>query len=96
VARHDAFIRAFEHRCRDENSGLGALNACGVALRGEFGFPDKSCAIDGPLSEFDLLVTPAPPEPPGVAGGEAAAKVTAEPAVPAPSGVVEPPPALLD
>ncbi|MCL4781005.1 MAG: hypothetical protein KJ049_12500 [Gammaproteobacteria bacterium] len=96
VARHDAFIRAFEHRCRDENSGLGALNACGVALRGEFGFPDRSCAIESPLSEFDMLVTPAPPEPPGVAGGEPAAKVTAEPAVPAPSGVVEPPPALLD
>lgn len=55
VTRRDAFIRAFDNRCRSAGSGLEALNACGVELRKQFGFPDKTCANESPLSEFDLV-----------------------------------------
>ena len=61
VARRDAFIRAFDNRCLNGNDDLDALNACGVALRGEFGFPDKACADESPLSEFDLVSAAIPP-----------------------------------
>ena len=63
VARRDAFIRAFDSRCRSDDTGLDEMNACGVALRGEFGFPDEGCAGESPLSEFDLVAVPAAPKP---------------------------------
>lgn len=63
VARRDAFIRAFDNRCRSGNEDLEALNACGVELRGEFGFPDKACADESPLSEFDLVSAAIPLQP---------------------------------
>jgi hypothetical protein len=30
------------------------MNACGLALRTGFGFPDPACPAESPLSEFDL------------------------------------------
>ena len=31
------------------------MNACGLALREQFGFPDEACPDDGPLLELDEL-----------------------------------------
>lgn len=54
VSRRDAFARAFDRKCRDHDSELDEINACGLALRGNFGFPDADCPAESPLSEFDL------------------------------------------
>jgi hypothetical protein len=53
VGRRDAFERAFERRCRISDVGVDELNACGLALRGDFGFPDLTCPAKSPLAEFD-------------------------------------------
>jgi hypothetical protein len=54
VARRDAFARAFDRQCREHVSELDQLNACGLTLRRNFGFPDAGCPAESPLSEFDL------------------------------------------
>ncbi|MFY2762832.1 hypothetical protein [Arenimonas sp. MALMAid1274] len=54
VSRRDAFARAFDRKCREHDSDLDQLNSCGLALRGDFGFPDADCPAESPLSEFDL------------------------------------------
>jgi len=68
VSRRDAFARAFDRQCRARVSELGQLNACGLALRKTFGFPDSDCPAESPLSEFDLAQADpepdAPPTPP--------------------------------
>ena len=53
VGRRDAFERAFERRCVAADDELDELNACGLALRGQFGFPDPTCPTQSPFSEFD-------------------------------------------
>ena len=53
VRRRDAFERAFERRCVAADDQLDELNACGLALRSQFGFPDQICPADSPFSEFD-------------------------------------------
>jgi hypothetical protein len=53
VGRRDAFERAFERRCRISDLGVDELNACGLALRGGFGFPDLTCPAESPFAEFD-------------------------------------------
>ncbi len=73
VTRRDAFIRAFDNRCRSEVAGLEALNACGVELRKQYGFPDKTCANESPLSEFDLVAVATAPKPANTANAEPAA-----------------------
>lgn len=61
VSRRDAFARAFDRKCREHDGELDELNACGLTLRGNFGFPDADCPAESPLSEFDLAqVDPAP------------------------------------
>ena len=72
VTRRDAFIRAFDNRCRSEVAGLEALNACGIELRKQYGFPDKTCANESPLSEFDLVAVAAAPKPASTANAEPA------------------------
>ncbi|HZV38659.1 MAG TPA: hypothetical protein VFF96_07925 [Pseudoxanthomonas sp.] len=72
VTRRDAFIRAFDNRCRSEVAGLEALNACGVELRKQYGFPDKTCANESPLSEFDLVAVATAPKPGSTAKAEPA------------------------
>ena len=63
VSRRDAFARAFDRKCREPVSDIDELNACGLALRGSFGFPDSDCPAESPLSEFDLAqADPPPPE----------------------------------
>ncbi len=72
VTRRDAFIRAFDNRCRSEVAGLEALNACGIELRKQYGFPDKTCANESPLSEFDLVAVATAPKPASTANAEPA------------------------
>lgn len=66
VRRRDAFLRAFEVRCRSDRNDLGELNECGLELRIRFGFPDSVCSAESPLSEFDI------------ASGGSATQVTSE------------------
>ncbi|MFZ7096962.1 hypothetical protein ACOPJQ_13900 [Luteimonas dalianensis] len=54
VRRRDSFVRAFDARCKAPDTGLEALNACGLELRENYGFPDETCPAESPLSEFDL------------------------------------------
>ena len=53
VRREDAFYRAFEHQCSSIESDVNAINACGLALRPQYGFPDEKCAADSPLAVLD-------------------------------------------
>jgi hypothetical protein len=53
VSRRDSFVRAFDKRCKTPDTDLDALNACGLKLRTDFGFPDQACPSESPLSEFD-------------------------------------------
>lgn len=77
VSRRDAFARAFDRQCRERVSELDELNACGLALRSNFGFPDLDCPAESPLSEFDL--DQADPEPAGDDAGSLTAQQGAEP-----------------
>ena len=55
VQRKDAFYRAFDARCAVDEQAVEDMNACGLALREQFGFPDAQCPNDGPLLELDAL-----------------------------------------
>ena len=55
VQRKDAFYRAFDARCATDGDAVEEMNACGLALREQFGFPDEACPDDGPLLELDEL-----------------------------------------
>lgn len=57
VNRRDAFVLAFDRRCRGSQEELGALNDCGLDLRKQFGFPDRTCPTESPLAEFDRAKT---------------------------------------
>lgn len=56
VRRKDAFFRAFDRECRAGESEVGAMGKCGVALRKRYGFPDKGCPAESPLSEYDAAL----------------------------------------
>lgn len=64
VRRRDAFVRAFDSRCKAPETDLETLSECGLDLRANYGFPDEACPAESPLSEFDLaanfVFTPAP------------------------------------
>jgi hypothetical protein len=62
VTRRDAFVRAFDARCKSPSSDLEALNSCGLDLRKDYGFPDAQCPSESPLSEFDALLVADKPE----------------------------------
>lgn len=53
VSRRDSFVRAFDKRCKQPDTDVDALNACGLSLRTDYGFPDRACPAESPLSEFD-------------------------------------------
>jgi len=54
VRRRDAFVRAFDTRCKAAGTDLETLSECGLELRTDYGFPDETCPAESPLSEFDL------------------------------------------
>jgi len=62
VSRRDAFVRAFDTSCKPANADLETLNACGLDLRKDYGFPDATCPTESPLSEFDALLVADKPE----------------------------------
>lgn len=53
VLRKDAFIRAFDSGCKAPGTELDQMQACGLALRERFDFPDSRCPADSPFAEFD-------------------------------------------
>ncbi|WP_238390050.1 hypothetical protein [Pseudoxanthomonas koreensis] len=87
MRRRDAWVRAFEERCRTQD-GVYALNACGLQLRRDFGFPDDECPAESPLAEFNELPEALPvevaPEVP-VAPQTGAAQAEVEQGAPAPA-----------
>ena len=82
VARRDAFARAFDRKCREHGSELDEINACGLALRGNFGFPDADCPAESPLSEFDLAQVEPPEAPQGTPYSEGQSAMMQLPALP--------------
>ncbi len=89
VRRRDAFRRAYDAQCTPD--GLGEhqdvvdINACGLALRDRFGFPDARCPNDSPMAELDgaILAMPDIPENEGeVQADVVPAASTASPAAP--------------
>ena len=55
VRRRDAFYRAFDARCAADPDAVEDMNACGLALREKFGFPDAACPGETPLLELDEM-----------------------------------------
>ena len=84
VKRRDAFLRAYASRCKVSGGDPLAVHACGLALRGDYGFPDGKCEADGPMAHIRLpaampVSVPAAAAPPGEpeASGETAAAAAA-------------------
>ncbi|GAB3513543.1 COG3904 family protein [Pseudoxanthomonas daejeonensis] len=80
MRRRDAWVRAFDGRCREQPE-VYALNACGLQLRRDFGFPDDDCPAESPLAEFNELpeALPAEMEPPATTTiGEPATAIDAQ------------------
>ncbi|MDE2407170.1 MAG: hypothetical protein KGL91_04840 [Xanthomonadaceae bacterium] len=78
LQRRDSFRRAYEHQCVQPadagNQDVADINACGLALRKQFGFPDATCPSESPMAELDgaVLAMPAltPPAETHQAGAE--------------------------
>ncbi|WP_226427198.1 hypothetical protein ACCQ14_13635 [Xanthomonas sp. NCPPB 2865] len=90
VRRKDAFLVAFDQKCKGEGADLEAVNACGLALKQRFGFPDAACPEESPLAETDAAALPATaaaqaaPAADAEAGAPAAAPAAESAAEPAP------------
>jgi ATP-dependent protease ClpP protease subunit len=60
VHRREAFLRAFEQKCAGADAAtdgttqdVEGMSDCGVQLRKRYGFPDRKCPAESPLSEYD-------------------------------------------
>ncbi|MCE4341786.1 hypothetical protein [Xanthomonas hortorum] len=84
VRRKDAFLVAFDQKCKGEGADLEVVNACGLALKQRFGFPDAACPEESPLAETDAAALPATSDPAEAADAAAGDTQLATPA-PAPS-----------
>ena len=71
MRRRDAWVRAFDQDCRDQ-ARVDALDACGLHLRSDYGFPDDACPAQSPLAEYNQLQVALPPQ----ASGQAATEVS--------------------
>lgn len=91
VRRKDAFLVAFDQKCKGEGADLEVVNACGLALKQRFGFPDAACPEESPLAETDAAALPATSDPAAAAGDTQIA--TPEPAPAAAESASEPAPA---
>lgn len=64
LRRRDAFRIAYERDCTQTEAGdaqdVDAMNACGLALRKRFGFPDTTCPDDSPMAELDGAILAIP------------------------------------
>src|SRR6478672_6297661 len=60
LQRRDAFRRAYDAQCAQavdsETQDIDQMNQCGLALRGQFGFPGAQCADESPMAELDGVV----------------------------------------
>ena len=97
LQRRDAFRRAYDAQCAQgalgETQDIDQINQCGLALRGQFGFPGAQCADESPMAELDGAILmprvpqdvpesaalPAPPQPAARAGGKAGTSDTIAP-----------------
>ena len=75
LRRRDAFRRAYELRCidvaEDVHQDVADINACGLALREKYGFPDASCPIESPMAELDgAILMPRDVDPQELSGAE--------------------------
>lgn len=70
VRRKDAFLVAFDQKCKGEGADLEAVNACGLALKQRFGFPDAACPEESPLAETDAAALPATTDPADAAAAD--------------------------
>ena len=53
VRRKDAFGQAFDRQCMEPGKAFESRDECGLALRQQFGFPDRKCPLESPLSKYD-------------------------------------------
>ena len=57
VHRREAFVRAFGKQCAGDGEGAAqdveGMGDCGMKLRKRYGFPDRKCPAESPLSEYD-------------------------------------------
>ena len=66
VRRRDSFRRAYDLQCVQPADAAGQdvvdINACGLELRGRYGFPDAQCPDESPMAELDgeILAIPQP------------------------------------
>lgn len=64
VRRRDAFRRAYDTQCMqpaDEAAqDVVDINACGLALRTQYGFPDAQCPDESPMAELDGAILDIP------------------------------------
>lgn len=83
LRRRDSFRRAYEAQCVEPadaaRQDVADINACGLALRTRYGFPDPQCPVESPMAELDgaVLAMPAEPAPADVAGSGDAGTATA-------------------
>ena len=59
VRRKDDYTRAYDRQCAQPQQDEEQRQACGLALREGFGFPDEKCPVESPLSEHDRDDPPA-------------------------------------
>jgi len=64
VRRRDEFFRSFDRKCTLRDQDVEAMGMCGLELRERYGFPDRKCSGDSPLSEYDARAVDAPDAPP--------------------------------
>lgn len=87
VRRRDAFRLAYDAQCTqpaDEAAqDVADINACGMALRGTFGFPDAQCPHDSPMAELDGAILAMPADPAPVSASDADTAQAANPGQPA-------------
>ncbi|MEO5566792.1 MAG: hypothetical protein ABIR05_09130 [Luteimonas sp.] len=57
VHRRERFLHAFGKQCAGDKDGaaqgVDSLGDCGMKLRKRYGFPDRKCPLESPLSEYD-------------------------------------------
>ncbi len=60
LQRRDRFRRAYEQHCVKtadaQQQDVADINACGLELRKQYGFPDPACPIESPMAELDGAV----------------------------------------
>ena len=91
VRRRDAFRRAYDMQCMQPADAQGQdvvdINACGLQLRAQYGFPDAQCPGDSPMAELDgvILAIPDPVAVPEATGTAAVEPVASLPETAAPA-----------